>query len=771
MSIEKVPAMSPLFGLRVVDKDDLYPRGFTADELNAAYAELARTAHDYDMLMESATMEEVSEYFNPGTDKVAPGFIFEAIVIDKFSRTEHRMNAVVRVLNKHLSGSQINALPAVVEEPKKSGSFAYVTVQLPFSDGQVVSVIFHSPEGDKKKIAPTDTIIAFRWLLNKRDITHLVAPEDGSEVSLETIGKRVTQLVEKNSARFERTQKEAAAERKALEEARENVGKAEVKQQELMDAIAALNDKAITVDAKLANAQAELERQKAYNAELQAKIDGLRKSAEHDEGQGGTDGGAGTNEGDTVPHVDETIEAPYRPQKNQQTFIAKFYKSKNDTASESFERFNRKKLSTLLHTDLKEMFGPRTIWRKSVERGEWNHIRIFTTFNDNYEADGPAVVDMSMKDFFKYLNVEPISEDSGDNQPAVSVDKISTIITAVELPFAPGPNDIIMNAQRPLAGHETASGNSVYGRNFALIRMDEQNAMDKISANVKLDAKIIIGVDRETLAKIGYASLPAKHQTIARSALKQGGKKAESMTQTLMSRVPSNIDYAEAKRLVEAARQADPLPTEDKGMKAVNEFIPEFERNAMGGGPVQKAAKMFRDTPPLGATEGQPEEVAKVALHYFGGNSDWYIKELDLETGEAFGFAVLNGDTENAEYGYINLRELAKSNYAQLDLYWDANTTMLDIKKKHDIEPNTHRGEVGGSTDPASGSANKATFEITLDALMNGDYDSDTGTFSDKLDEAAEQAEAAGQMDAFEARFNEAADRLTELLKKKNQGA
>ena len=246
-------------------------------------------------------------------------------------------------------------------------------------------------------------------------------------------------------------------------------------------------------------------------------------------------------------------------------------------------------------------------------------------------------------------------------------------------------------------------------------------------------------------------------------------EKAVEIINEIKTNLPSAL--SEAKRLVEAARQADPLPTEDKGMKAVNEFIPEFERNAMGGAPVQKAAKMFRDTPPLGATEGQPEEVAKVALHYFGGNSDWYIKELDLETGEAFGFAVLNGDTENAEYGYINLRELARSNYAQLDLYWDANTTMLDIKKKHDIEPNTHRGEVGGSTDPASGSANKASFEITLDALMNGDYDSDTGTFSDKLDEAAEQAEAAGQMDTFEARFNEAADRLTELLKKKNQGA
>ncbi|MBQ3172550.1 MAG: hypothetical protein IJB53_11695 [Mailhella sp.] len=655
MSIEKVPAMSPLFGLRVVDKDDLYPRGFTADELNAAYAELARTAHDYDMLMESATMEEVSEYFNPGTDKVDGGFIFEAIVIDKFSRTEHRMNAVVRVLNKHLSGSQINALPAVVEEPKKSGSFAYVTVQLPFSDGQVVSVIFHSPEGDKKKIAPTDTIIAFRWLLNKRDITHLVAPEDGSEVSLETIGKRVTQLVEKNSARFERTQKEAAAERKALEEARENVGKAEVKQQELMDAIAALNDKAITVDAKLANAQAELERQKAYNAELQAKIDGLRKSAEHDEeGQGGANTGTGTD-GD------------------------------NQTGTESYK-------------------------------------------------------------------------------------PVQTIITAVELPFVPGANEIVMNAQRPLAGHETATGNPVYGIHYALINTDKADYRELVSANQKLDAKGVISVDRETLAKIGYAQLPAKHQTAARSALKQGGKKADSMMQMLISKVPANIGYAEAKRLVEAARQADPLPTEDKGMKAVNEFIPEFERNAMGGGPVQKAAKMFRDTPPLGATEGQPEEVAKVALHYFGGNSDWYIKELDLETGEAFGFAVLNGDTENAEYGYINLRELARSNHAQLDLYWDANTTMLDIKKKHDIAPNTHRGEVGGSTAPASGSnpepTGKPAFEEVLNDILSGKYDDDSGKALETLEAMIVMAQEEGKLDEYYELFDRASNHITDLLVK-----
>jgi hypothetical protein len=45
----------------------------------------------------------------------------------------------------------------------------------------------------------------------------------------------------------------------------------------------------------------------------------------------------------------------------------------------------------------------------------------------------------------------------------------------------------------------------------------------------------------------------------------------------------------------------------------------------------------------------------------FSGGSDWYITELDKETNEAFGYAILNGDTQNSEFGYMNLNEFADS--------------------------------------------------------------------------------------------------------------
>ena len=276
-------------GTRIVDKDDLFPRGFTKVELDAVYAGLTQDVHDEGLILESPVLAEV-EFYNPGIEPVPDDFILEAITVEHFSRTERRMAAVVKVLNRHLKESEITALPPVVGKPRKSGTYAYVIVQLPFSDGQTVNVVFHSPEGDKKKITASDTIIAFRWLLNKRDITHVVAPEDGEEVSLETIAKRVTQLVIKNSARFERQQKEAQAEHKELETTREAVKAAEERQTEMMDKVAGVAKEAESVEARLSNTLAQLEKQRTINAELQTKIDALRAQR----GQTGT--GTGNSE-------------------------------------------------------------------------------------------------------------------------------------------------------------------------------------------------------------------------------------------------------------------------------------------------------------------------------------------------------------------------------------------------------------------------------------------------------------------------------------------
>jgi hypothetical protein len=79
-------------------------------------------------------------------------------------------------------------------------------------------------------------------------------------------------------------------------------------------------------------------------------------------------------------------------------------------------------------------------------------------------------------------------------------------------------------------------------------------------------------------------------------------------------------------------------------------------------------------------TDGQGDE-ATAHLHYFTGSSDWWITERDCEQEQyqAFGFACLNGWTEDAELGYISIQELIQCG-AEIDLYWTPKT-IGEIKK------------------------------------------------------------------------------------------
>ena len=73
---------------------------------------------------------------------------------------------------------------------------------------------------------------------------------------------------------------------------------------------------------------------------------------------------------------------------------------------------------------------------------------------------------------------------------------------------------------------------------------------------------------------------------------------------------------------------------------------------------------------------------AIAALHYFNAGSDWYILEKDVEGGiqQAFGYAILNGDFENAELGYISIAKLVALG-VELDLHFRPRT-LAAIKYK-----------------------------------------------------------------------------------------
>lgn len=101
--------------------------------------------------------------------------------------------------------------------------------------------------------------------------------------------------------------------------------------------------------------------------------------------------------------------------------------------------------------------------------------------------------------------------------------------------------------------------------------------------------------------------------------------------------------------------------------RTLREFILQSDESDFFATTVDEVANIVADTPDLYSQEDAGEK-AIVRLHYFLGNYDAWITELNLGTRIAFGKASFNGASE-AEYGYISLQELFDNN-VELDLYW-----------------------------------------------------------------------------------------------------
>ena len=119
----------------------------------------------------------------------------------------------------------------------------------------------------------------------------------------------------------------------------------------------------------------------------------------------------------------------------------------------------------------------------------------------------------------------------------------------------------------------------------------------------------------------------------------------------------------------------------DKAIQAVRPFLSHSQFSVMVssccGEEREFFMQMFTDlekliasTPVTYEQDGKGDD-AIVYLHYFFGGCDWYITEKDVDGGvqQAFGYAVLFGDKENAELGYICITEITQFG-AELDLYF-----------------------------------------------------------------------------------------------------
>lgn len=218
----------PLEGLEAMNRiywdSQALPHGCTLDHV---LYQIRRTDAD-GLLMDAASLCEIVE----DADSV---LTLDAMV-SPYSKLERKMEVLRGVMER--AGGTVKPVAMQITDPFKLRGVANVAAIFELSDGQTVSVYFHNPDVTPNKMAPTDELISWKWLLNKKDITIVVAPERGEDLEVREVARRIMRLAEKNSPAFQRTNGKRA---------------------ERMQAIQGLKDEIASLETELATAQHELE--------------------------------------------------------------------------------------------------------------------------------------------------------------------------------------------------------------------------------------------------------------------------------------------------------------------------------------------------------------------------------------------------------------------------------------------------------------------------------------------------------------------------------
>lgn len=207
--------------------------------VGALLYELRRSDPD-GLMFDSATMADITESL------ADDGEMLDAMVIE-YKQFDRKAAQLLRVMQN--VGGEVKAEAVEVSKPFKSKGTTQVAMLFTMSDGQSVSVFFHNPDSTPNKLMPADELISWKWVQNKKDITAVVAPENGQDINPRIVARRIMALIQKNSAKFIKANEGKATRTAALDELKASV---ESKTAELA-----------TLDTQISELQAQLAEKKA----------------------------------------------------------------------------------------------------------------------------------------------------------------------------------------------------------------------------------------------------------------------------------------------------------------------------------------------------------------------------------------------------------------------------------------------------------------------------------------------------------------------------
>jgi len=214
------------------------------------------------LLVDSVTMDEVMD--DPDIEE---RLAMDALVVE-VGRLQPKMQQLLTVMKA--AGDAVKPVDFTISDPVRMRGTLQIAVLFAMDDGQSITVWFHNPDTTPNKLTPMDELISWKWMLNKRDVTIVVAPERGRDLNIREVARRVMRLVDKNSAMFAKANAKAgerAAQLKALD-----------------DEIAALTTELNGWMAKIDEARIERDNQQVETSskirELQGRLNKLTEAAE-----------------------------------------------------------------------------------------------------------------------------------------------------------------------------------------------------------------------------------------------------------------------------------------------------------------------------------------------------------------------------------------------------------------------------------------------------------------------------------------------------------
>lgn len=617
-----LPMNNLLYSIRVSDKEGLLNDPVAMDDINA----------------------EIS--------RISSGGIAMDALITPFNRLEKKMTQLRGAMERVSKGQTVVPLAMQISEPFKRNGTVNVAVLFELSDGQTITMWLHNPDSTPLKLLPTDELVSWKWLLNKKDVTIVVAPEKGTDLKVIEVARRLMKIAEKNSAAFIKANTNRAAK---------------------LEGIATLKKEAMTVEADLE--QVNLTRQ-ALAAELNSKEIQLAELKRANNAKQAENSAIVSNIPDyKTPEGYALILQDLKQITALQDGLDAFFQARivevqGELQSRGWERkkgnpfmftsaispvtleFNFKKVGAGGNVYGYDVMAMNEVTRQGLAVGADDLTLTPTQYVDKMMK---VAIDITGQNVTAPEGTtQPVLDDSYDTKYSIGRSKYNSVYVK-KIREEDGAPIFFVRKQDTGIGTRTMGDIAEVYDWLADSMFVGGGTWDKVKKTLKL-------VEGDDLLKIN-------------------GEKAE------------NAKPPTAKQLLQQKAQ-DAMVALNK----IQPFLPKSQYSALRSAMNGEEKEAFFDkvistaeiiaTMPVTYEQDGLGDAAIVNLHYFTGNSDWYITEKDKSgrgTEQAFGYAILNGDTDNAELGYISINELTSIG-AELDLYWDSKT-LGQIKGEPQLPP------------------------------------------------------------------------------------